>query len=147
MRQAVIRQKAVEVARAKAEQVLPTLKGAADFEAAAKAAGLEVQKTTDFVARGAALPGVTTNAQAEAAAFSLPVGSVSGPITTESAVAILKVTERQEVTEQQIKDGREALKGELLNERRGRFFSSYMTNAKQRMKITIDREALQRIVA
>ena len=33
---------------------------------------------------------------------------------------------------------------ELVNERRGRFFSAFMSKAKQKMKIDVNRDALQR---
>jgi hypothetical protein len=36
---------------------------------------------------------------------------------------------------------------ELLSDRRNRFFNAYMTKAKQKMKIEVNREALQRVVS
>ncbi len=99
------------------------------------------------VARGVALPGVGVSPAVEAVVFGLPAGAVSDPIATENAVAIVKVTTRQDVTDEQVKTGREALRTELLAERRNRFFSAYMVKAKQRMSITVNREALQRLVA
>jgi len=146
-REAVVRAKALDVARARARDLLPRLKNAADFEAEAKAAGLEVQASADFVARGGALPALGVSPQADAAAFALRPGQVSDLVSTEAAVAVLKVVDRQDVTEDQLKEARTALREEILNERRGRFFSSYMAKAKGRMKITINREALQRIAA
>ena len=35
---------------------------------------------------------------------------------------------------------------ELLGDRRNRFFSAYMTKAKQKMKIDVNRQTLQRVV-
>jgi peptidyl-prolyl cis-trans isomerase D len=146
VREAVLQRKAVEAARAKANELRPTLEAAADFEAAAKAAGFEVQSSTDFVARGAALPGIGASPEAEAAAFSLQPGAVSGVVSNEHAAAIIKVVERQDVTPEQVTSGRATLREEMLNERRGRFFSAYMAKAKGRLDIRIHREALQRIV-
>ena len=51
------------------------------------------------------------------------------------------------MTPDQVTAGRDTLRTELLNERRGRFFASYMTKAKEKLKISIDRETLQRLVA
>jgi peptidyl-prolyl cis-trans isomerase D len=147
VRDAVVTSKALDAARARAREVVATLKTAPDFEAAAKAAGLDVQKTPDFVTRGSALPGLGVSVEAENAAFSLKPGEVSDVISTETAAAVVKVIARQDVTEEQLKTGRTALREELLNERRGRFFTSYLSKAKEKMKITIDREALQRLVA
>ena len=42
--------------------------------------------------------------------------------------------------------GKQLVREELLNDRRGRFFGAYMGKAKQRMKIQVNREALQRVV-
>ena len=60
---------------------------------------------------------------------------------------ILKVTEKTDVTADQVTTGREALRTEVLGERRGRFFSSYMAKAKEKLKITIDRELVQKLTA
>lgn len=147
VREAVVREKALEAARQKAAALAPALKTAADFEAAARAAGFDALKTPEPVARGTALPGVGVSPAVEAVVFGLPVGAVSDPIATEHAVAIVKVTERQDVTDEQVRSGREALRTELLAEQRNRFFSAYMMKAKQRMSITVNREALQRLVA
>jgi peptidyl-prolyl cis-trans isomerase D len=147
VRDVVRREKALEAARAKAQSIAGSLKTAADFEAAAKAAGVEVQKSTDFTVRGTALPGLGIAPRVEAAVFALQPGQVTDPIATDNAVAVVKLVDRQAVTDQQVADGRTALRQELLNERRGRFFSSYMGKAKQRMDITINRDALRRIIA
>jgi peptidyl-prolyl cis-trans isomerase D len=147
VREAVIRQKAVEAARAKARDVVASLKGAADFEAAAKAVGLEVQRTPDFVTRGAALPGVGVSPQVEAAAFAMKPGEVTDPIATDTAVVVAKVTERQEPNPADLESSRATLREELLNEQRTRFFTSYMNKVKERMNITINPDVLQRVVA
>ena len=146
LREAVLRQKALEAARQKALSVVASLKSAPDFEQAAKAAGLEV-KATERVARGAALPDIGASPEADAAAFALTTGAVSDPVTAGSAVAILRLAERKDVTANEVTAGRDALRAEMLNAERGRFFSSYMTKAKARMNIRIDREALQRLIA
>jgi peptidyl-prolyl cis-trans isomerase D len=146
VRQAVIQRKAIEAGKAKAESLLASFRNAADFEAAVKAAGMEVQKSADFVARGAALPGIGISPEAEKVAFALKPGEVSNVVTTDSAAAVIKLVERQDVTDKQLADGRAALRDELLSDQRGRFFASYMGKAKEKMKITIDREALQKLV-
>ncbi len=145
VRDAVVKQKALEMASAKAREALAALKVAPDFEAAAKAAGFEVLSSSDFQSRGMALPGVGVNAQAEHTAFLLQSGAVSDPVTTEDAVAIVKMVERQDVTPAQVEAGRAALREQMLNDRRGRFFSSYMGKAREKMKVDINQEAVQRL--
>ena len=41
---------------------------------------------------------------------------------------------------------RDQLRQELLADRKNRFFSAYMVKAKQKMKIEVNREMLQRVV-
>lgn len=145
VREDVIKKKALEAARQKAAGLAAGLKAAPDFAAAAKAAGLE-PRTSELLTRGAALPDVGVSAAVEQAAFALPAGGVSDPIATDNAIAIVKVVERQEppALDAATKD---SLRNDLLSDRRSRFFTSYMTKAKERMTIRINRETLKRVVA
>ena len=145
VREDVVKEKAKELARQKAAAVAASLKGAADFEKAAKAAGAEA-KTTELAPRESPLPDIGVSAEVDKAAFSLPVGGVSDPIATDTAVAVVKVVERAQPTPGDLAAGRDGLRTEMLNERRGRFFSAYMTKAKQGMKIEVNRENLQRVL-
>jgi peptidyl-prolyl cis-trans isomerase D len=145
VREEVIKRKALDAARARAAAVAASLKSG-NFAAAAKAAGLEV-KTTELIARGAPLPDVGTSEAVDAAVFKLPAGSVTDPITTDNAVVIARVVERDEVTPEELSQGRSALREQVLNERRNRFFSAYMTKAKEKMKIEVNRDVLRQIVA
>ena len=53
---------------------------------------------------------------------------------------IVKVLERKDPTADEIAAGRAATKDELLNERRGRFFAAYMTKAREKMTVRINRQ-------
>jgi len=146
VRQDAIRVKASELSRARAADVANALKPAANFAAAAKAQGLEA-KDTDLITRGSALPDVGTNAEVDKAAFALPVGGVSGPISTSDGTVIIKVVQRDVITPAQVKSGSEAFRAELLNERRNQFFAAYMGKAKQRMKVEINNEVISRVTS
>jgi len=139
------REKAAEVAKARASAIAASLKGAKDFAAAVKQAGLTV-KTTELIARGAALPDLGVSEAIDQVAFSLPQGGVSDAISMPSGTAIIRVVERQDVTDQQINDGRDQLRDELVNQRRDTFFRAYMQKAKQGLKIDIKQDTLARIV-
>jgi len=143
VRDDVIKQKAVETARGKAATVSAEMKSG-DFDKAAKAAGVEV-KTTELVSRGTPVADVGVSPALEAAAFTLPAGAVSDPIVTDNGAAIVKVIERKDVAADELAKQKDTLKGELLNERKQKFFAAYMTKARQRMKITINRETLAQI--
>jgi len=145
VREDITREKAKELARQKAAAAAAALKGAADFAKAAKAAGVEV-KTTELLPRESPLPEVGVSRQADEVAFSLPVNAVSDPIATDNAIVVVRVVEHVQPNPGEFVIARDGLRGEMLNERRGRFFSAYMVKAKQRMKIEVNRENLQRVI-
>jgi peptidyl-prolyl cis-trans isomerase D len=145
VREDVIRQKAKDLAAAKAAGIAASLKGAPDFEKAAKAAGFEA-KPTELVSRDSALPEIGISPAVDAAAFALPVGGISGPITTSNGIAIVKVVDRKDVTPAEFATAKDQFRTQMLNEKRGRFFSAYMVKAKKDMKIDINREALSRVI-
>ena len=143
VRDEVVKQKARDLSKQKAAEIAAKLKSAPDFEKAAKAAGLEA-KTTDLIAKDAPIPDLGVSPAVEDVAFSLPVGAVSDAIATDTGTAVIKVLEKKEVTPDEWKSAKETFRTELLNDRRNRFFSAYMVKAKQKMKIDVNREALQR---
>jgi peptidyl-prolyl cis-trans isomerase D len=146
VRDEVIKQKARDLSKQKAADVAAKLKSAPDFEKAAKAAGVEA-KTTELIARGAPIPDLGVAPAVEDAAFRMAVGAVSDPIAVDNGTAVVKVVEKQEVTPADFTLARDKFRDELLADRRNRFFGAYMTKAKQRMKIEVNRETLQKAVS
>ena len=144
VRDDVLKKKALDAARDQASKIAAQLKSG-DFTATAKAAGLEA-KTTDLIARGSPIGDAGVSPALEAAAFSLPAGSVSDPVMTDTGAVVVKVLERKDPTPEEIKDGHRATKDQLLNERRERFFAAYMSKAKERMTVRINREVISQIV-
>ena len=143
VRDDVLKKKAVDAAQQKAADIAGSLKSG-NFEAAAKAAGLDV-KTTDLIARGAPVGELGVSPAIDAVAFALPTGAVSDPITTDTGAVVVKVLEKQEPTAKETADGRQQMKDELMNERRGRFFAAYMTKARQRMDVRINSQLLAQL--
>ncbi len=143
VRDEVIKQKAAELSRQKAAEIAAKLKAAPDFEKAAKAAGFEA-KTTELITRDSPIPDLGVAKAVEEAAFRLPLGAVSDPIQTDNGTAIIKVVEKQEVSPADWASAKDRFREELLSDRRNRFFSAYMVKAKQKMKIEVNREGLQR---
>lgn len=139
----VIRQKAVEIARAKAATMAQTAKS--NFAAAAKSAGVEV-KTTDFVTRGTALPEVGVSPAVDNAVFALKTGDTSAPIATDNAVVVAHVKERQDPSSANEAADKENLRAQLLEQKRGEFFASYMSKAKQKLKIGYNESAIRTIL-
>ena len=145
VRDEVVKQRAREMAKQKAADLGAKLKATADFEKAAKAVGFEA-KTTELLTRDAPLPDLGSAPEVLDAAFRLPQGAVSDPISTEMGTAIFKVVEKQEASPQDITANKETFREELLADRKNRFFSAYMTKAKQKMRIQVNRDAMQRVV-
>ena len=104
VRDDLVRERAAEIAKAKAAEIAAQLKAAPDFAGAAKKAGLEV-KTTELIARGAALPDIGISADIDKVAFTLPQGGVSDPIATPQGTAIVRVVEKESVTDEQVATG------------------------------------------
>ena len=145
VRDDVVRQKAAELAKQRAGGIAAELKSAKDFAATAKKYKLEV-KPTELLARGSAIPDIGMSDAVDAAAFSLPLNGVSDPISTPTATAIVRVVERQEVTDAQIASGRDELREEMTGQRRDRFFSAYMQKAKTNLKININQDTLAQVL-
>jgi peptidyl-prolyl cis-trans isomerase D len=145
VREDAIRARATELSRQRGAEIAAKLRTAKNFAAAAKAEGLEA-KDTELIAREAAIPDVGASPEVDKAAFSLPVGGVSEPIVTGSGTVIVRVAERDDVTPEEITSGKDAFRAQMLSERRGRFFSAYMTKAKAKMDIEINDEVLKRVV-
>jgi parvulin-like peptidyl-prolyl isomerase len=139
----VLNQKVIE-ARQKAATLHPEMKSG-DFEKAAKSAGLEV-KTTELIARGTPMGDAGVSPALEAAAFALPTGSVSDPVVTDNGAAIVKVIDRKDVVAADFAKQKDSLRAEILNDRKNKFFASYMTKARQRMKVNINRDTINKII-
>jgi peptidyl-prolyl cis-trans isomerase D len=146
VRDEVIKQKARDASQAKAAEIASKLKAAGDFEKAAKAAGLEA-KTTELITRDSPIPDLGNAPAVMDAAFKLPQGAVSDPIATDNGTAVVKVLEKKEVATEEWTTSKDKFREELLTDRRNRFFSAYMAKAKQKMKIEVNRESLQRAVS
>jgi peptidyl-prolyl cis-trans isomerase D len=143
VREDVIRNKAVEVAKTRAASMAQAAKG--NFAAAAKAAGVEV-KSTDLISRGAALPEIGVSGAVDDAVFALKAGETTAPISTENAVVVARVKERQEMNPTEFQNAREGIRGELLQARRGQFFAAYMAKAKGKMAIQYNGEAIRTLL-
>ena len=96
--------------------------------------------------REAALPDIGVSTQVDKAAFALPVGGVSDPIVTDMGTVIVKVLERDDVTPDEFRQGREQFRTDLLNERRGRFFTSYMGKVKEKLNVEVKGDVVNRVV-
>jgi parvulin-like peptidyl-prolyl isomerase len=84
------------------------------------------------------------SAAVDAVAFSLPVGATSDVIPTDNGAAVVKVLERSAVNDAELAAARDSLRRELVSQRKGRFFASYMNKAKTTLTITTYPDAIAR---
>jgi peptidyl-prolyl cis-trans isomerase D len=145
VRDAVIADRATALAKQKATEIAAKLKTAPDFEKAAKAAGVEA-KTTELLTRDQPRADAGAPAEVLDQAFKLTHGAVSDPIATGTGTVVVKVVEKLESTAEEITAKKAEFREEVLADRRSRFFNAYMLKAKEKMKIQVNREALQRVV-
>ena len=145
VRDDVIQDRAMGLARQRAEALAGQLKSAPNFQAAAKAAGLEAV-TTNPIVRDAMIPNIGRSPEIEAVAFSSPPGTVSNAISTPQGAAIVKVATRQDVSAADYAMAKDKFRVEFLSERRARFYQTYMEKARAKMKIDVDPEALKRAI-
>jgi len=145
VRDEVVKEKARALSKQKAVEIAAKLKSASDFEKAAKAAGVEA-KTTDLITRDSPIPDLGSAPAVEDVAFTLPAGAVSEAIATDTGSAVIKVLEKKETTPEEWNAAKDRFREDLLTDRRNRFFTAYMAKAKQRMKIEVNRETLQRAI-
>ena len=137
-------ERAVELSRSRAEELVTALRQADDFAQAAERAGFEVT-TSEAFTRGAAPPTLNLTPEAEAAAFQAEPGTVSDPIVSDTSVTILKLVDRTEPTREEFEQAADGLRTSLLQERRNAFFTSYMNKVKEQMSIAVDQATLQSI--
>jgi len=145
VRDDLIQTQAVTLAKQRADTLAAQLKTAPNFQAAAKAAGLEAV-TTNPIVRNGVIPNIGRSPEIEAVAFSSQPGTVSNAIATPQGAAIVRVASRQDVSAADYAMARDKFRAEFLNERRGRFYQAYMEKARAKMKIEIDAEALKRAI-
>jgi peptidyl-prolyl cis-trans isomerase D len=145
VREEVVKQRALDLSRRKAAELAVKLKGVGDFVAAAKAAGTEA-KTTELITRDGQIPDLGNAPAVLDAAFALATGAVSDPISTDTGTAIVKVLEKQGVSPDDFAANKETFREQVLSDRRNRFFSAYMSKAKEKMKIQVNREAVERVI-
>jgi len=101
---------------------------------------------TEPIVRDGVIPNIGRSPEIEAVAFASPVGTVSAAIPTPQGAAIIRVASREAVNPADYAMARDKFRAEVLNERRSRFYQTYMEKARAKMKIDIDPEALKRAI-
>ncbi len=143
-REHLIADRASAMARERASALAGAFKS--NFAGAAAAAGLKVQ-SSELIARGAAFPEVGVSPAVENAAFTLGAGGVSDPVATDRGTVVLRVADKQAIDAATFAAERAQVRDQMVQERKGQFFASYMTKAKQKMTIDLNEETIQAMLA
>jgi len=59
----------------------------------------------------------------------------------------VRVVERPAIADKDIASAKDAVRADLLNERRNQFFSAYMAKARERMQININQQTIAQLLA
>ncbi len=111
----------------KTNELADKAKAENDLAKAAKEVGAAV-KTSDLVARDAQVPDLGQVAQAAPQVFSMQVGQISGPINTGRAGIVLKVTDKQEPSAEDVQKNLASTREQLANQRREEMFAVFVTD-------------------
>lgn len=125
-------QKATEVARTRAEDLAKRAKSGENFDAAAKALGLEAKLSDDF-ARDGTISGVASGKQL-AAAFHLKPGDVGPPLELGTNWVVYKVVTKQEPNPSDFEKQKKEITDQALQSKKSLAFQAFRTALENRLK-------------
>jgi peptidyl-prolyl cis-trans isomerase D len=128
----VKREKAVQLAKSKAEDLEKRVKGGEKFDAAAKALGLEA-KTSDLIARSGSIGGVGSGKQL-APAFRMKQGDVAPVLNLGANWLIYRVAEKAEPNPADFDRQKHDLTEQVLQDKRSLAFDSFRKALEDRLK-------------
>ena len=126
------REKATELAKSKAEELIKRVKSGEKFDAAARALGLE-PKTSDPLARDGSIPGGASGKQLSAA-FNLKAGDIPTSLSLGQNWLVYRVTEKTEPNPADFDKQKTQLTKELLDSKRNLAFEAFRTALDNRLK-------------
>ncbi len=125
-------QKANELARTRAEDLVKRVKAGEKFDAAAKSLGLEA-KTSDLFARNGSISGAVSGKQVSAA-FQLKTGDVGAPLNLGANWFVYRVAEKQEPDPADFEKQKKELTDQVLQAKRNLAFEAFRTSLEARLK-------------
>jgi len=141
------RDKAVDLAKSRAEDAAKQLKAGDDFAKVGKALDLDV-KTSDPFARNGSVPDIGS-ASAIPAAFTLPVGQAGDAVFLGSNWVVFRVTDHQQPSPDDLAKQTVEISLNLLDGKRGMAFEAFHTALEARLrqegKLTFNQENMKRI--
>ncbi len=141
-------EKAVELAKARAEELAKRAKSGENFAAAAKALGFEV-KTSEPISRTGSIPDVGS-AKQFAAAFALPVGQVGDPVPLGQNWTVYRVAQHDPVNQDDFEKQKAKIEEQVLQRKRQAAYDLFRTALKARLQqqgqLHFNAENLKRLI-
>jgi peptidyl-prolyl cis-trans isomerase D len=141
------REKAIDLARTRAEELAKRAKAGENFASAAKALGLEV-KTTEPITRSGAVPDAGS-AKQFVAAFTMPVGQAGDAVSLGANWAVYRVAQHDPVNQDDFEKQKAKLQETVLQQKRQMAFDLFRSTLKTRLqqegKVHLNTENLKRL--
>lgn len=125
-------EKAVELAKSKAEELAKRVKGGEKFDSAAKALGLQA-KTSDVFARSGSIPGAASGKQLSAA-FQMKQGEMGSPLSLGQNWFVYQVAEKQEPNPDDFDKQKKEISDAVLQQKRNLAFEAFRSALDSRLK-------------
>ena len=125
-------EKAVELAKTKAEDLSKRVKSGENLAAAAKALGFEVI-TSEPIARTASIPDVGAVKQFSGA-FALPVGQGGGPVSVGNNWVVYRVTQHDAVNQDDFAKQKAAIETQVLQSKRQIAYEAFRSDLQARLR-------------
>jgi peptidyl-prolyl cis-trans isomerase D len=126
------RQKSIELAKSRADELAKRAKGGENFAAAAKALGLEV-KTSDVVSRTGSIPDAGS-AKLFASAFSMAVGQVGDPYSSGANWTVYRIAQHDPLNQDDYDKQKAKLQDQVLQRKRQTAYDLFRTSLKTRLQ-------------
>lgn len=143
------REKAVELARTRAEELAKKAQESGNLSAAAKALGFEI-KTSESIARSGTIPEVGP-ARELSAAFTLAPGRTGAPASVGTNWVVYRVTSREEAKPEDLERQRKEITQRLLQERRQVAYEAFQAALRDRLQkegqLKYNRDNMKRLAA
>jgi len=128
----VKREKAIQLAKSKAEELERRLRGGEKLDAGARALGLEA-KTSDLIARSGSIAGVGGGKQL-APAFQMKPGEVAPTLNLGANWLVYRVAEKSEPNPDDLEKQKKDLTTQVLQDKRSLAFDSFRRALDDRLK-------------
>jgi peptidyl-prolyl cis-trans isomerase D len=140
-------EKAVDLAKTRADDLAKRVKSGENFATAAKALGFEV-KTSEQLSRTASLPEAGSMKQFSAA-FKLPVGQAGDPVTLGTNWVVFRVAQHDPINEADFAKQKTTIEAQALQSKRQAAYELFRTTLETRLrqegKLHINEENLKRL--